>query len=116
MFSKVHRPKKNEAGLIVGGSAYIAQSSYDKEIESGHSRQTIIERLGRVVEMSSDRKSGLFLSPSRGPVVYNVTENSFSSVAQDDPRLARITGIPENREHVTFGDVYLLISCSNVLE
>ena len=109
MFIKVQRPKRNKDGIIVGGSASIVQTDYDKDAASGHSRQTVIEKLGKIIEMSVDKKSGMFLSPTRGPVLYNVVENAFAPVDPGDSRLSRITGIPENREHLTFGDVYLFI-------
>lgn len=109
MFIRVQRPKRNKSGVIVGGSASVIQSVYDKDATSGHSRQTVVERLGKVIEMSADNKSGMFLSPTRGPVLYDVVQNVFSPVDPNDPRLARATGIPAEREHVTFGDVYLLI-------
>lgn len=104
------RPKRDANGTIVGGSAYIMKSTYDKNVSSGHSRQSVVERLGRIVELSPDKKNGVFLSPTRGLVAYDVTHNTFTRVARDEARLKNITGLPPDRERVTFGDVYLLLT------
>lgn len=110
MFIKVQRPKKNAAGTVVGGSASIIDTVYDRNVESGHSRHIVVESLGRVIELSPDKKSGLFLSRTRGPVNYDVRTNTFEPAASDDPRLEHVTGIPTARTHVTFGDAYLVVS------
>lgn len=108
MFIRVQRPKTDENGVIIGGSASVVASSYDKDAVSGHSRQTVVERLGRVIELAADKKSGIFLSPTRGAVLYNAVDNTFSPVDGDDPRISKITEIPEDRRRATFGNVYLL--------
>lgn len=108
MFIRVQRPKKDETGAVIGGSASVVASSYDKDALSGHSKQTVVEKLGKVIELAADKKSGVFLSPTRGAVCYNVVDNTFSPLGRDDPRISKITGIPEDRRRATFGNVYLL--------
>lgn len=57
---------------------------------SSHSRQTGEEQHGKVIELSADKKSGLFLSPIRGPVLHDAVQNAFSPVNSGDSRLSRI--------------------------
>ena len=68
----------DKAGKIVSGSASIIDVTYDPEGKKYKSKQTVRERLGRVVEMYGKRK-GLFQSPTRGLVVYDADTDAFSS-------------------------------------
>ena len=53
-------------------SAAIKESQYVKDRGKFHSRQIVRERLGKVVWPATDGKSGIFLSPQRGLVPYEL--------------------------------------------
>ena len=67
------------------------------------------ERLGRVVWLSEDRRTGIFRSPTRGIVEYSADDDAFSEVEPEDPRLQGTGLFPEPQRHVTIGDAYLVL-------
>ena len=108
-FIYIQKKKFDEDGKIVDGIASIRESVYVKG-KKHHSNQKTIEKLGRLLYISDDRKNGIFDSPIRGVVEYNVVNNEFSTVNKNDDRIKNktISNIP--KIHTTFGDAYLLLS------
>lgn len=107
-FIRIQKKKYDKNGNIVGGIASIKKSTYIKG-KKYHSKQTTVEPLGKVLYLSNDKKSGIFDSPIRGLVFYDVKNNSFSRVSIDDERINNKEEISTPRSHVTFGDTYLLL-------
>ena len=70
-FIRVQKLVRDSNGNIISGSAAIKESRYIKDGGKFHSRQIVRERLGKVVWLSDDGKSGIFLSPKRGLVFYD---------------------------------------------
>lgn len=109
-FIRVQKMVRDQAGNIVSGSASIKESRYVKDGRKFHSRQVVRERLGKVVWLSEDAKSGIFLSPTRGLVAYDSVGDRFDDVDKSD---ARIGGhnllFPKTEIHTVFGDAYLLL-------
>ena len=108
-FIRLRNLKTDETGQYLSGTAALVETVYDATA-SGHSRQSVKERLGKVAWLSDDRKSGIFLSPTRGLVQYDVRTDEFESVTKDDARLRNCSWIPDVQPHTNFGDVYLLLS------
>lgn len=108
-FIRTQKLVRNENGSIKSGSAAIIDVQYVKNARF-HSKQIVRERLGRVISLSEDKKSGIFLSPTRGLIEYNASDDSFSSVEKDDPRIEGQEVFPSPEIHTVFGDTYLLLS------
>ena len=106
---------KDENGVIVSGSATLVQNVYSPNAQGkhtmNHSKRIVIERLGKVVWMSEDRKSGIFNSPERGLIAYDVSTDEFTPVSPQDPRLlaTKHEGLSP-RIHTNFGNQYLFFS------
>lgn len=107
-FIRVQNIKCDTHGVINGGTAAITVSCYVRG-EKYHSRQAVRERLGKVLWLSSNRKIGIFQSPTRGLVEYDSTKDEFSNVSVKDERLPEIASQPEPVRHVVFGDAYMLL-------
>lgn len=107
-FIKIQKLKYNSDGTIRSGSASIVESIYVKG-QKNHSRQVVRERLGKIVSISEDRKSGIFMSPTRGLTSYDARSDTFSSVQSDDPGLSSRKIFSEPEIHTVFGDAYLLL-------
>lgn len=76
---------------------------------SGHSRKISRETLGKVLWLSKDSRSGIFLSPRKGLVHYDSIRDIFSEVDINDKRIANQPKmINEVSIHTIFGDSYLL--------
>lgn len=86
-FIRVQKLVRDNNGNILSGSAAIKESRCVKDGGKFHSRQIVRERLGKVVWLSADGKSGIFLSPQRGLVSYDSVSDSFEEVVRDDVRL-----------------------------
>ena len=108
-FIKVQKLVRDENGKITSGSASIIDTMYDPS-RAGHSAHITRERLGKVVYISEDRKSGIFESPTRGLVCYDSALDEFSDVNQSDPRIDRDAVFPEPQIHTVFGDSYLILN------
>ena len=65
----------NDNGTIRSGSASIVDTVYDNK-RKGRCSHPVIEKLGKIVFLSEDGKSGVFLSPTRGLVEYNAVTNT----------------------------------------
>ena len=107
-FIKTQKLVYDEKGNITSGSAAIMDTIYGK-FGSYHAKHTVRERLGKVVFLSEDKKSGVFLSPTRGLVQYDVESDSFSPVSTEDARVSGTKQIPPMQIHTVFGDAYLLL-------
>ena len=102
--------ERDETGRIIKGSAAICEAVYTKKPgKKSHSVQKQVERLGKVIWLSDDGKSGIFLSKTRGLVEYSSVDNQFQEVASDDPRIAGHGLFPAPGIHTVFGDAYLLL-------
>ena len=66
-FIRAQKIVRDESGRIASGSASVVDVEYVPGARY-HSRQRVRERLGRVVELSEDGRSGVFRSPTRGLV------------------------------------------------
>lgn len=110
MYIRVQKLAYNDKGVVVSGSASICKTIYTTGLKSGHSRREVVELLGKVVWIDKDRKEGIFFSPTRGLVSYNLEQDAFSFVENGDPRLEGSNF--SNREvcHSNFGDAYLFLS------
>ncbi len=106
-FIRVQNAEKDENGNIIGGSASIVESVYQKD---GHSvcKQVLKESLGTIVYMS-DRRSGIFLSKTRGLVEYDSIADEFSAVDPDDPRIAGTDALFSPSASTFFGDAYFVM-------
>lgn len=108
-FIKVQKLVYDSSGAIVSGSAAVVESVYVPG-KKNHSKQRVRERLGKVISLADNRKSGIFLSPSRGLVKYDAIQDAFSPVSQDD-KAAKCSSVFRNPEiHTVFGDVFLLLN------
>lgn len=111
-FLRTQNIKRNDRGGIESGSASIVEVKYtgsSKGGSKGHSKQSIRERLGRPLYLSDDGKSGIFLSPVRGIVHYDVVTDQFSNIERDDPRIADAGLFHDPAVHVEFGDGYIFM-------
>lgn len=108
-FIKTQRIVRDETGVIISGSAAVVDTVYVRG-ERYHSKQEVRERLGKVIFLSEDGKSGLFMSPTRGFVEYNSRTDVFTPVNREDPRAESLPGVyPQTEIHTVFGDSYLLL-------
>ena len=107
-FIKSQKLVRNDSGTIISGSAAIVDTVYGN-FGSYHAKHSVRERLGKVLWLSEDRKEGIFLSPTRGLVKYNSTNDVFSSVENGDPRLNGTLVFPTTQVHTIFGDSFLLL-------
>lgn len=107
---------RNENNVIVSGSATLDNNTY-KPNEKGnhkgnHSKREVVERLGKVLWIDpEDQMKGIFNSPTRGLVHYDLSRDCFTEVSPNDERLA---GVRIKKEeiclHASFGSTYLFFS------
>ena len=109
-FIKAQKIVYDDSGRIISGSASVVDAVYVRTGGSAHSRQQVREKLGRVLYLSADRKTGVFLSPTRGLVEYDSVSDSFSPVEKDDPRINGEILFPQTEIHTVFGDAYLFLN------
>ena len=83
-FIKAQKIVRDSSGAIIKGSAAIVDTIYVSTKSRSHSKQQVREKLGKVVFLSDDHKSGIFLSPTRGLIEYNSVTDEFTSVNKDD--------------------------------
>ena len=107
-FIKCQKLIYDEFGTIKSGSASIVDTVYG-QFGTYHAKHTVREKLGRVLYLSSDKKAGIFLSPTRGLVEYNAITDTFQTVVKEDSRISKSDIFPEPQVHTIFGDVYLLL-------
>ena len=108
-FIKAQKIVRDENGTITSGSAAVVDTVYIRTGQRNHSRQVVREKLGRVLYLSDDRKSGIFLSPTRGLVEYDSLSDTFESVGRDDARIRTQEVFPETEIHTVFGDSFLFL-------
>lgn len=114
-FIRTRKLKYDDNNKIVSGTAAIIESHYIPGNVKHHSKQVVREKLGKVIELYSN-KSGLFLSPTRGLIIYNSETDEFSDPITKE-QLKTVTEMPAVSErlfpasnvHTVFGDVYLLL-------
>lgn len=108
-FFKVQKLRLGEDGNVLSGSASLVASEYVKG-KNYHSKQVIIERLGKIIWLPEDRSSGIFYSPTRGLIECFPKDNIFQPVSQDDKRIINSKFKNKNIIHTIFGDVYWLLT------
>ncbi len=112
---------RNEDGSVHSGSAVIMDVVYVKDGKY-HSKQVQREKLGKVVSLDPSKRRGVFMSPTRGLVGYDVDEDRFydpdemsptkepvaeapvAEAAPEEPKPA-----PSKCVHKVFGDAYLAL-------
>ena len=107
--------QRNENNVIISGSASLVENFYFPNPEGNrnknHTKQKVIEQLGKVVWKEEDGTCGIFNSPTRGLVFYDLNKDEFTQVEMSDPRLK---GTPYQLEpariHTNFGNAYLFFS------
>ena len=108
-FIKAQKIVRDENGVITSGSAAIVDTVYISTGSKNHSKHKVREKLGKVLYLSADRKSGIFMSPTRGLVEYNALTDTFEGVERDDSRICSQDIFPETEIHTVFGDAFLLL-------
>ena len=116
MYIKYQNIVRDEAGVISSGSASILKNSYKRNKngnrKQSHSTQTTVEKLGKVIWYEKENPSqGIFYSPTRGLVFYDLTVDVFTPVDPSDPRLigTKFEHEPQ-RQHTNFGNFYLFFT------
>lgn len=107
-FIKAQKLVYDTDGRILSGSAAIVDTIYGN-YGTYHAKHHVRERLGRVIFLSVDKKTGIFLSPTRGLVEYNASTDTFSEVSREDDRLPAQIIFPKTEIHTVFGDAWLLL-------
>ena len=131
----IYSPIDNKT--IIGGTASIIDSVYvesskrknnsdGKYNDKYHSKQIVKEKLGKIISLSEDRKSGIFLSPTRGMIEYNVTTDIFRKLSEEEIENIRKGNLKNKindkriednmvlsnkytQVHTIFGDTYFLL-------
>lgn len=93
MYIKYQKIVRDEAGIILSGSASIQENSYKRNKNGNrnqsHTAQSTVEKLGKVIWYEKDNPTqGIFYSPTRGLTFYDLNLDSFSNVDPKDPRLS----------------------------
>lgn len=107
-FIKAQKLKRDDSGNIISGSASLMKSLYNSDAKRCSSHVTL-EKLGKVLFLSSDHKIGIFQSPFRGLVEYNVNTGVFTPVDVSDNRIPSMVQPQPPVIHSIFGDSYFLI-------
>ena len=107
---------RNSDNIIQSGSATLVENSYVPNANGNrlqnHSRQRVIERLGKVLWINdNDKNQGIFNSPSRGLVFYDLKKDQFIPVDAGDSRLNGTSfQVMPDRIHTNFGNAFLFFS------
>ena len=113
---KYQKIVRDDTGTILSGSASLLSTSYEPNRTGNrrlnHSRQTVIERLGKVIWIDPrDRNQAIFNSPTRGLVFYNLNTDVFTPIASTDARLKGTRLEAQTpRIHTNFGKSYVFFS------
>ena len=107
-FIKTQKLRRIENGTIISGTASIVVVKYVKG-KKHHSKQCVVECLGKILYLHPDGKSGIFMSPTRGLVEYDVVSDEFHAVEKDDSRISQYDIFPVTDIHTVFGDVFLIL-------
>jgi len=106
---KIQKIVRDADGAIKSGSAAIIDTVYVSTGCKNHCTHHVREKLGSVLYLGEDRKSGIFLSPTKGLVQYSAENDAFDEVSSGDPRI-RPGLVTSNTEiHTVSGDAYLLL-------
>jgi len=106
-FIRTQKTACDAEGNFISGTATIKDVEYVPGAKY-HSRQVSREVLGKIVFLDPEKKRGVFFSPTRGLVAYDVGKDEFSPVGEDDARI-RSHGELRREVHTVFGDAYLLL-------
>lgn len=107
-FIKIQKLCRDASGQIVSGSAAVVDTTYVAG-QKYHAKHSVRERLGKVLQLAENRRSGIFNSPTRGVVRYDADSDSFSALDPDDPFLKLSLPIKPPQIHTVFGDSFLLL-------
>ena len=107
-FIRIQNAKKDAEGNIIGGSASIVDSVYKSE-GSVRCKQVMRESLGTIVFMDS-RRSGIFMSKTRGLVHYDVDTDEFGHVSMDDPHIPDVPSTIHDNIRTFFGDCDIVLN------
>lgn len=108
-FIKVQKIVRDDSGTILSGSAAVVDTIYVKTGGKNHSKQVVRERLGKVISLSEDKKSGVFLSPTRGLVEYDAATDTFKEIDDNKNHVIPAQTEWSSEIHTVFGDAYLLL-------
>lgn len=106
-FLKIQKLVK-EHDKVISGSAALVDTEYVPSAKY-HAKHKVLEKLGKVLYLREDKREGIFQSPTRGIVLFNVDTQQFADVAPEDPRIAHRISAPRALVHTVFGDAYLLL-------
>ena len=84
-FIKIQKLIRDDYGKIISGSAAIVDTKYVKTGTKNHCKHIVREKLGKVLYVADDKKSVIFLSPTRGLVEYNSVSDSFNEIESVRP-------------------------------
>lgn len=108
-FIKKRGLRVDDKSRIVAGWASIANSKYDSDAKSGHSRQVVRESLGCIFVLIEDGRSGVFECRMHGLVAYDADRDAFAAVSRESPLLEGCPRIPDIATHVRLGSLYHLL-------
>lgn len=108
-FIRIQNLKFDNDGHILRGTASISVSEYVPGNGKCHSHQVTRERLGKIIWLADDRRSGIFSSPARGIVGYDASCDQLFEVSSFDTRVSSVAKTPELSRRVIFGDAYVLL-------
>ena len=109
-FIKIQKLVRDNSGKIISGSAAIVDTEYVKTGTKSHCKHIVREKLGKVLYISEDKKSGIFISPTRGLVEYNSVSDSFNEIESDDTRIEHDINTSLTEIHTVFGDTFLFLN------
>ena len=109
-FIKIQKLVRDNSGKIISGSAAIVDTEYVKTGAKSHYKHIVREKLGKVLYISEDKKSGIFISPTRGLVEYNSVSDSFNEIESDDTRIEHDINTSLTEIHTVFGDTFLFLN------
>ena len=107
---------RDSNNVIISGSASIVENTYVRNATGerlrNHTRQTVVERLGKVIWIDdSNSQRGIFNSPSRGLVFYDIEKDEFKPVEPTDERLSGSKYQNETEwTHTNFGNAFLFFN------
>lgn len=95
---------------LYNGSVAIVDTKYVKTGTKNHCKHIVRERLGKILYVADDKKSGIFLLPTRGLVEYNSVSDSFNEIESDDVRIDHDVDNNPTEIHTVFGDTFLFLN------
>jgi len=107
-FIRTQNLRRDDNGMVMRGTASVCETRYVKGGKY-HSIQESKESLGRVIWLSEDGKSGIFMSKTRGLVAYDAVADAFGAVDRGDARIKGTGAFPETDVHTVFGDSHLFL-------